>query len=151
MPSPADPVEPYGATVDDIRALLPSLPITPTSKPNEDAARTFLVMTSSRVAARIGDLAHYPGVEVDKVNAGLAGIAAMGAAGLTENSAHTERAGKGSSAYGDWLWTEFLKAIDEMLEALQKPTAEGGGVVELAGARPAYSLPDPTFWRDTAF
>lgn len=152
MPEALDPVEPYGATIGDVGAFLPHKVISPTSKPSDAQVRQFLVITTNRVVGRLGELAGYPQPVQDATVMAAAGVAAMGAAGLTENAAAPERGGRSGTAYGDWLWAEFLKGIDELLEELGKATEVAGeDVVPAVAAAPAGSFPDPLWRRDTGF
>lgn len=148
-----DPVDPFGATIQDVRNLLPLRTISPVSKPNDQAVHDLLVTTSDWVASRIGELAAPLDPDVIVAVQGAAkGVAAMGAAALTENATFPERAGVAGSSYGDWLWIQYLRGIDELLETLQKPTEDTGGPGEApAGDVPAFATPDPLFSRDVGF
>lgn len=142
----------YGATVGDVQAFIPDQAITAASKPTLAQVQSMLAMIDRRVASRIGDVSAYSADDQARVAGAGAVLVAMGTAAIAWNAAHPDAAGRGSSTYGDWLWEQFTSSIDELLESLNKPTVEapgaGGG---LSAGRPAYNLPEPTFWRDTAF
>lgn len=152
MADPEDPVEPYGASLADVRAFLPHRRIDGTTKPTDAQARQFLVITTDRIAGRLGLVAGYTPELQEAAGKAAAGIAAQGAAALVENAGAPERAGKQGTGYGDWLWSEYLKAIDELLEELGKATSTdaGAGAPAVVG-RPAGSFPPPIWRRDTGF
>jgi hypothetical protein len=142
----------YATTIDDVQGFIPDQAITPESKPTLAQVTNMLELLDARVSGRVGDVATYPADVQAAVLLEGKTLVAMGTAALAWNAAHPDAAGRGSSTYGDWLWEQFTAGVDELLESLNKPTVEapgGGGVV--AGAVPAYNLPEPTFWRDTAF
>lgn len=142
------------STLDGVRAHLPNLAITATSKPTETQAQALLDTARDWAASRVGDLSVYTPTTVAAVELTVDRLVEMGAAGLVSNASFPERAGAAGSGYGDWLWTQFLHGLDEVLETLNKPTEEGGaggGVEAPIGDVPVYSLPEPTFYRDTGF
>lgn len=142
----------YGTTVDDVRNLLPHRRIAADTRPTEAAVAGFIGVASSWIANRLGDTSHLTAAELADLQANARGLAAMGAAGLTELAANPELAGPADTSYGTWLWQQFLAGIDEALEAVNKPTdpGAGGGETPLADV-PAIMAPDPMFYRDTGF
>lgn len=144
----------YGTEVGDVQAFIPDQLIDAGSKPNLGQVQSIIAMMDRRVASRIGDVSTYPAAEQTQAADAAAVLVAMGAAAIAWNAAHPEAAGRGASTYGDWLWQQFTAGIDELLESLNKPTAEapgGAGGEAPPSDHPAYSLPEPTFWRDTSF
>lgn len=149
---PEDPVAPYGAVVEDVRGLLPHRSISAASRPTAAQVAAFLAITSNWVANRLGDVTGLTPAQQAAAVANARGLAALGAAALTEEAGAPERAGMADAGYGGWLWARFKEGIDEALEAVSKPTQDpGGGGEAPAGDHPAIVSPLPLFSRDVGF
>lgn len=149
---PEDPVPPYGATVEQVRGLLPHRLISATSRPTAAQVAAFLSITSAWIAARLGDTTALAADVEAALVANATGLAVLGAAALTEAAGAPERTGMADGGYAGWLWDRYKEGIDEELEALGKATDAGPGDIPApVGDRPATIAPDPLFYRDTRF
>lgn len=141
----------YGADLADVQAFIPDQAIIVNSKPTAAQVENLLAQVDARVSGRVGDVTGYPVDQQAQVLLEGKSLVAMGAAALAWNAAHPEAAGRGASTYGDWLWAQMTAGVDELLESLNKPTTDAGAGGVAPTDRPAYNLPEPMFWRDTAF
>lgn len=149
-PSPSNAS--YGTTVDDVRGLLPHRSISDISKPTAAQVAGFITIASDWISNRLGDLAGVTPAQRSAAAANARGLAALGAAALTEEAGSPERAGMADGGYGGWLWQRFKEGVDEALEALSKPTVDlGGGGEAPVGDHPAIVAPIPLFYRDVGF
>lgn len=146
----------YGATVDDVRALLPHRRIDHTSKPSAEQVEGFLAFTASEVATRV-TLLTLAGASTTVIAAAELmgkGLTALGAAAMAEDAGHPEQTGRGASSYGGVLWERYTGRLDGLADLLDIDEDAGGGGGDGPGgvaAAPAYSFPDPTFRSTTRF
>lgn len=138
---------PFGATVADVKALLPHRRWTPDSKPTVDDVERFLVSHASVLNVRLDP----PPADPDKA-ARLTRLArraiVLGAAAQADAAAGPERARPNSpSSYAEWLQARYSEAVDAAEAYFVELTGEGdipaGGDPD---ADPAWAFPDPANW-----
>ncbi len=148
MTAPAEPD--YGASVNDVRELLPHVTLSPDSHPSELDVAGYLSRIAGRVAVRLGSPAGWYR-DADSVTGAARDVIALGAAAYAEDARHPERsASVGTSRYGAVLWERFQSALDELAAAALTPPASSGPDVPAPGGsgldpQPAYSFPAPLF------
>lgn len=135
----------FGATVDDVRALLPHRTIDVHTRPSLEAVGRFLTGSSARVAARIGT----PGTVTATLEAAARNVVAHMAAAMAEDAAFPERAAVADTDYGNVLWTRATLLLGELLTAAGVDPTEPGGGLTATGA--AASFPAPLWARSVGF
>lgn len=149
----ADPVPPYSATVDGVRAHIPLTSITTETHPSVANVEHYLAQLSGTVRARIGDLAGHPLEAV--LTEAARGVVEVGAASMAEAAGFPERADRADTSYAGLLWDRHRQMLDDLVAAVLgdidgdgDPDAGGGGL--LAGT-PASHFPEPLYIRDIGF
>lgn len=161
---PVTPLEDtYGATLEDVKALLPHLelgseasPEGAESQPSETDVVRFLRWAASWVRQRAGVI-----VEEDPDNPGeespawamARSVTVLGGAAWTEAGGFPERADLSESTYAGMLWSQFKDGLDELLESLGLGTSSSGGAATaVPSGLPAAAFPArPIFRRDQGF
>lgn len=140
----------YGATVDDVRLLLPHRTIDTTSAPSVAAVTGYLRDVAARVATRLGTVDAWA-VDADTVVTAARGLVALGAAAYADDASYPERASTvGSSRYGAVLWERFTTGLAELEDDVAGDPGAGGGTVSPMAARtnlPAIRTAPPLFTR----
>lgn len=131
----------YGADRAGVQALLTNRRITDSSTPSLTDVDRYLAMVAGWVAGAL----RIAGVDAPDRDA-AAGVILLGAAALTEDAAHPERAGEGDSSYGAVLWDRYQSELERL--ASGEPEAEASDD-DNEGA--ACSFPEPMFVRDEPF
>lgn len=151
----------YGATIDDVKALLPHLALGSEasdlgaeSQPSEPDVDRFLNWAASWVRQRAGAIPNEDPELAGQENPTWAmarSVTILGAAAWTEAGGFPERADLSESTYAGMLWSQFKDGLDELLESLGLGTGSGGGATAPVGL-PAAAFPArPLFRRDQGF
>lgn len=149
MTVPATPD--YGASVNDVRELLPHATISADSVPSEDDVAGYLTRIAGRVAVRLGTPARW-WRSVESVELAARDLIALGAAAYAEDARFPERSSSvGTARYGAVLWERFTAALDELATAVLTPPPNTDGApppvdpVTGLASRPAARFPPPLF------
>jgi hypothetical protein len=136
----------YGATVQGVRGHHPTLTLTESSQPSETDVEGYIEALSAWVDARVGPLtAATAAFDMAK------SLVELGAAAWADWAAHPETVDKAESTYGDRLWAQFLRGLDELLEALGIATEGLPGPTAGRPGVPEWSFPPPLIVRDAGF
>lgn len=172
MADPA-PTEPYDATVEGVRALLPHATI-PDSLPAGGRGVTtshvaaWLAELSGRVDLRLAGwrrlrVARTEQEESDnhpspseRFTAAARDLVHNGAASYTEAARYPERAGVTDTSYAAVLWNRYTSGLDDLEAWLTDELATGDeGEVDpetgTAYGDPGYSFPEPFPWSGVRF
>lgn len=144
----------YGATVEDVRALLPHRRIDATTRPSAEQVEGFLAFTTAEVGARI-DVLTIAGASpavIARAEGAARGYVAMGAAAMAEDAGHPEQAGRGASSYGGVLWERYTERLEGIVGFLDLDEGDAGGPgVGSSSDLPAHSFPEPRMRATTGF
>lgn len=144
----------YGATVEDVRALLPHRRIDATTRPSAEQVEGFLAFTTAEVGARIDVLvaAGASAGVIARAEGVARGLVAMGAASMAEDAGHPEQTGRGASSYGQVLWDRYTARLEGIVEFLDLDVADDGGPgLGSSSDLPASSFPEPRMRATTGF
>lgn len=141
---PTGPRIPYGATVDDVKALLPHRRWTAGTKPDMVDVERFIVSVASILDLHVDDL---PARLLPAVGDRLVALArravVLGAAAHAEAAGTPERANPNStSSYAEWLMERYLEAV-AAAESFAADLAGGETPGSVDEPEPAWSFPDP--------
>lgn len=147
-PPPTEPLIPYGATVDDVKALLPNRRWTAGTKPDIGDVSRFL-----QSAGSVLNVSTTPPPADPAKAARLTRLArravVLGAAAQAEAAGAPERANPNdASSYASWLQARYLEAVEAVEGYYLELVDEVGGIVEAGDvdADPAWFFPDPVGW-----
>ena len=142
------PVEPWGATLDGVAALIPDWKIPLTLAPGQngitrDQVTGWLTELSGIVSLRLTGWAAVtdPDRTAALVTAARAAIH-NGAASYVEAARHPDRAVKGATSYADVLWARFTDQLDH-LDALLLTWLEDPSAAGVPSPGPAFEFPAP--------
>lgn len=136
----------YGASIDDVRALVADWTPRAGIRPTEGDVDRWLVEFSGRVGRRLGDLT---GLDVDQlaqVEAAARGIVSLGVASRLVAARTPAKAGKNETSYDAELWKWYQDGLDELVVAIEElRTTDPDVVGAQAAGGPQFTFPTPTF------
>lgn len=136
---------PYGATVEAVKALLPNRRWTPGTKPDSDDLAGFMVSVAGVLDLDVDAIADDGRRE--RLTALARRAVVYGAAAQAEAEGGAERARPNEpTSYAAWLQARYQEAV-EAAEGFYLSLVEGDvpGVGDV-DADPAWSFPDPVGW-----
>jgi hypothetical protein len=139
----------FGASLEGVKALLPTTELDDDTRPTAQQVRGFIDGIGALVSARIGDLATVSADRRDVFELAARGVVHLGAAAMAEDAAHPSMTGPDDTSYGSVLWERYREQLDDL--AALFASEDGGGPLVGGGGEPAVSAPPPLFRRDTGF
>lgn len=144
MPVPYDDNDlGYGATVREVKALLPHRRWTVGSKPDENDVSEFIASVAASLNVTVDPAPADPGI-ADRLRRLARRAVVLGAAAHAEAAGNPERARPNeTSSYAEWLLERYQEAVDKaeaFAAEVEAGDIPGGGDVD---ADPAWAFPDP--------
>ncbi len=154
----ADPIPPFGVTVDEVFALCPeaerlTVPDGRLPTPITDArVHQWVVDVSNRVQAKIGDewVVLEPVSRRETIRNAGRSVVAVGAASYLEAARYsTDRGVNDAGSYPDVLWTRYKESLSDLVDLVDRwviPVVAGeGDGSPAAGSGAHWSFPPPVF------
>lgn len=145
--------ETYGAELDTVRSVVPSLTIAETSNPSAEQVEGFIELIAGEVAVVVESLEGlgYSAGAVTRAKGNAKLIVALGAAAMAVDAAYPNAGGRGASNLGETLWARYEKRLDGLVDRLDLDEDDGTDVPAHPVESPAYSFPPASFTTRTGF
>lgn len=149
-PDPDTPVDPFGATVAGVQALLPDAQFVDTLGVGQKAVtkaqvRVWLVELTGHVMLRLSRYVELSEVQQTVIVNMAADIAHNGAASYAEAARYPERTGKADTTYAAVLWARYtmmLNTLGGQLDEWLGDQANGGTAGGISGSFPCPQVRD---------
>lgn len=143
-----NPDDAYGASLDEVKALLPHRRNWLDARPTEDDVLTFLTLMGGHVGAAVGDIPVLPADVAGRLSTLARRAVVLAVAAQTEAAGTPERANPNdASSYANWLQARADEALVLAVEfAAGLVSGDGPPGAELEVSEPAWSFPDPVGW-----
>jgi hypothetical protein len=147
----SDPIEPFGASVSGVSALVPAAPVLDALQPGQKG------VTAAQVALWVEELSEavdlrLAGRERLRNEARLAsllkaarGVIHNGAASYLESARFAERAAVADTTYGEVLWKRYTDGLRELVDMLTAWLSDQDDSTPEANNAPAWSFPETSF------